>query len=271
MKIKRVYIEITNRCNLRCSFCTPHHRPYQDMSIDNFKKIIDEVKSITSYIYLHVHGEPLCHPEINEFLDYCDQEEMKVQLVTNASLLSMHPNLLQHSSIRKLFLSLHSVKFHPDKSHITSNDIIQWIDKIQEKENRYLELRFWVNDSSSLLLKALKSQFEFIPTAHSSKFKIHSQCFVHFDQQFEWPKDAQGIKTTGTCLGGKNMIAILVDGTVTPCCLDCSGDINLGNIFSSSLDTLLKNKRYFNFIHHLSQNKFVEQLCQKCTYKNRFD
>ena len=66
------------------------------------------------------------------------------------------------------------------------------------------------------------------------------------------------------------MIAILVDGSVIPCCLDTQACINLGNIFNESLLEILKTSRYLNLVNGFNENKLVEPLCQQCTYRNRF-
>ena len=55
------YVEITNKCNLHCSFCSKLNRKLRTMSVDEFSKVIDEIKEYTDYIYLHVKGEPLLH------------------------------------------------------------------------------------------------------------------------------------------------------------------------------------------------------------------
>ncbi|HIS11510.1 MAG TPA: radical SAM protein, partial [Candidatus Onthocola stercoravium] len=67
--MKKVYVEITNNCNLDCSFCIKNTRKSMFMSEDNFEVILNKLKNTTSYLYFHVMGEPLLHPLINEFID----------------------------------------------------------------------------------------------------------------------------------------------------------------------------------------------------------
>ena len=59
MRFKRIYIEITNQCNLKCSFCIQNQRKSKYLSINDFSYILDELRPFTDYIYLHVLGEPL--------------------------------------------------------------------------------------------------------------------------------------------------------------------------------------------------------------------
>ena len=88
---------------------------------------------------------------------------------------------------------------------------------------------------------------------------------------FQWPDISNPASNTrGRCLGGLTQIAILSDGTVTPCCLDADGDIPLGNIFHTSLIEILHSERYMNLTRGFQENRLVEPLCQKCTYRMRF-
>ena len=54
MKFKRIYIEITNICNLKCSFCSNSKRNKKEMSIDEFELVMSKITMYTDYIYLHM-------------------------------------------------------------------------------------------------------------------------------------------------------------------------------------------------------------------------
>ena len=86
MKFKKIYIEITNDCNLNCYFCIHNKREVKYMSMDEFKIVLDKIKGYTKYIYLHVMGEPLMHPFINEFIDYASKDFF-VNITTNGYML----------------------------------------------------------------------------------------------------------------------------------------------------------------------------------------
>ncbi len=274
MTIKRAYIEITNQCNLHCTFCVNHNRPSKYMSLEQFKFIANQVLLITPHLYLHVQGEPLLHPYLDQILDYCDLKKAKVQLVTNGSLLDRHPDLLNHSSLRKISISLHSLDFQDKNIQDFLNPILSLIDQIPLKKERFLELRFWtmnhLGKKSSQALEFLKNKYSFTPTKKKLSFQLKNQVFINFDEKFEWPTVRNNNSAYGTCIGGKSMIAILSDGTLTPCCLDCNGEINFGNILDTPLNELLHSSKFNSFITELKNNKLIEPLCQKCTYRNRF-
>lgn len=268
--IKRVYIEITNVCNLRCSFCDFHHREKKEMSLDEFEYVIQQVKPLTSFIYLHVQGEPLCHSKFEQILQICDKYDMKVQLVSNGFLLPFFD--FHHSCIRKVSISIHSIDEQKMDWKLYMNQIQNFIDIYSS--NFYIDLRFWVQDQckqkTKCCLEYLQSQYEFQAMKQKNSYKIKDNVFVSFATSFEWPNQANNDKKHGTCLGAKSMCAILSNGQVSICCLDGHGKINLGNVFDNSLQSILESKRYQTIIQGFNQNKCVEVLCQNCTYRNRF-
>ena len=83
MNIQRAYVEITNLCNLHCDFCAGHHRPLMAMRTDDFAVAAKKLRAVTQYIYLHVMGEPLLHPELGKILDTCAQLDFRVCITTN--------------------------------------------------------------------------------------------------------------------------------------------------------------------------------------------
>ena len=67
-----------------------------------------------------------------------------------------------------------------------------------------------------------------------------------------------------------DQIASLADGTVVPCCLDSEGEIALGNLFETDMETILSSPRARAMREGLTAGKMIEPLCQKCTYARRF-
>ena len=64
----RVYVEITNHCNMRCSFCHGHSRAPRQMTREEYAHILQQLQGKTEYIYHHLMGEPLVHPLLPEFI-----------------------------------------------------------------------------------------------------------------------------------------------------------------------------------------------------------
>ena len=98
--------------------------------------------------------------------------------------------------------------------------------------------------------------------------KISSTIYVDKDNEFKWP-EITSHKSYGYCHGLKTQLAILVDGTVVPCCLDSNGIINLGNIFNESIEEIQKKERYKKLKKSFQDRKPCETLCKSCTFKER--
>ena len=108
-RFKKIYIEITNKCNLNCTFCNRTKKPFRELSIDEFKTIIDKIKDYTDYVYFHVQGEPLLHKNLKEFLDICEENDIKVNITTNGTLINKYVEIFNNSkSLRQINISLHS-------------------------------------------------------------------------------------------------------------------------------------------------------------------
>ena len=274
-RFNRIYVEITNKCNLSCSFCKKSNRLLKEMTVTEFKEVISKIKDYTNTICLHVKGEPLLHSKLNEILNICDDNNIKVNLTTNGTLLKNKINeLINHKSLSKVHISLNAEVTNQNYlndifkavSNFTQEKIIIyriWAlkeDKLDEKSTKIVEkLKEYYNLSNDTVEKLQKKK----------NTKIDFNKYVDKDNLFIWPIISNN-KSNGFCEGLKSQLAILSDGTVTVCCLDDDGLINLGNIFLENLKDILEKSKTKRIIEGFRNNKCVEKLCQSCSYKNRF-
>lgn len=256
MRFKRIYIEITNICNLHCTFCPPHHRAPRYMTFAEFQLILKKIKPYTNYIYLHVKGEPLLHPEIDSFLAYAFSQGFQINLTTNGILLKDHLSATKY--LRQINLSLHA-----------TNDIA--IVKVaKEIKDCIVNFRVWNFEENTEAIALLEKEFQ-VSIPNASNFKLQNQIFVSTQNQFQWPNLIKNSKMkNGYCYALKNQIAILVDGTVVPCCLDHDGNIPLGNIFTQDFTNVFQSERAITMQKGFQNRICVEALCQNCEYKTRF-
>lgn len=254
MKFKRIYIEITNVCNLNCSFCPPHNRENKFMSVDDFTTVLSKIKDYTKYIYLHVKGEPLFHPNITEMLKIAAEKGFFINLTTNGTLLKEHMDILQY--IRQINISLHG-----------TNDI-EIIRGIKNVKNSIIQIRLWNKGKDAEIIRLLEKEFD-IEFRGETNTKITENIYISYQEEFEWPKLGIEKGNSGFCYALKHHIGILVDGTVVPCCLDNNGDINLGNIFNEDLNEILENPRAKNMVKCFNNRILIEPLCKGCGYISR--
>lgn len=258
---KKVYVEITNRCNLNCDFCLKNNQDKLDISINNFKIILNKLKGLTNYLYFHVLGEPLMHPNINELIDLASANYF-VNITTNGYLI----NKLTTKNIRQINISLHSFN---DKYNLSLSDYLNnIINKINELPDTYFSLRLWVNNpNQEKIIKYLENIYNTKIDLNNLNTKLTDKVFLNIDQEFIWPDlNNQISNKSGKCYGLSSHFGILVDGTIIPCCLDASGIINLGNIYHDDLNEVLNQERVVKMVNNFKNNIRVEELCQKCGY-----
>ena len=78
------------------------------MSVSNFEVVLSNIKNYTKHIYLHVKGEPLMHPNLDEILKLASTYDLNVNITTNARLLKDKIDILNNNKIRQINISLHS-------------------------------------------------------------------------------------------------------------------------------------------------------------------
>jgi radical SAM protein with 4Fe4S-binding SPASM domain len=275
MQFKKVYIEITNKCNLNCWFCKNNLREKRFMSCTEFKTIIKKIKPYTNYVYLHVKGEPLLHPELEEILKICEENKIKVNITTNGTLLKHKLNILEKSDcIRQINVSLHS-------DNNLSTYFVDIFDACKKlKENIYISYRLWTLKNYQLDKKSTETVDKIMKSYNLSpevveklkkepQVKIDINTYVNKDNLFSWPTLESKETSHNFCHGLSTHFAILVDGTIVPCCLDGEGNIKLGNIFEDDLQQVLQSERVQKIITGFKDNKCSEKLCLKCSFKNK--
>ena len=256
MRFKRVYVEITNGCNLSCSFCIGNKRKVKFMSLDEFSIILDRVKGYTDYLYFHILGEPLLHPNIIDFINMANDRGFFVNITTNGYLID---KLKGVSNIRQLNISLHS--FNPLYG-VSLEDYMNNIFSVIDNFDGYVSLRYWVNGTGEVL-DYVSSHYN----VSDLDGKLSHNVFFSRFREFIWPDiNNQYYCEKGRCYGLIDHIGILSDGTVVPCCLDSSGYINLGNIFSSSLDDILNCSRVSDMINGFKNGFKCEEFCRHCSF-----
>lgn len=260
---KKIYLEVTNNCNLDCSFCIGNKRNKKFISLDEFNILLDKLEGYTKYLYFHVMGEPLLHPKINELIELASKRYF-VNITSNGYLIKRIEN---NKNIRQINLSLHSYDEKYNKSFDEyMNDIFLAVDNLV-KNNTYIKYRVWVNSEyKGRILNKLNEKYDVV-IGDNKSLKLADNIYYEVEEEFIWPSmDNDYYTEEGSCRGLKDHIGILVDGTVVPCCLDSAGIINLGNIYKQDLNDIISS----DFVKEMKQgfldNKKIHSLCRKCNF-----
>ena len=276
----RVYIEITNRCNLACDFCHGTKRPLGTMPPEDFRRIAEKLRGETSYLYLHVLGEPLLHPQLKELLAVAGELGFRVCLVTNGTLLhKRREELLAAKSLHKVSVSLHSFEGNGGAGDLPAYLQQVWDVCLPLSERGVLcALRLWNEGTAPRLngaVEALLSQrigrdVESLPRDARGNRTLRPNLFLERAERFGWPDLNAPESGANFCHGFTRQLAVLWDGTVTPCCLDSEGDIPLGNLLSQPLEEILQGERAAAMAAGFAARKPTEELCRRCGYARRF-
>lgn len=106
---KKAYLEITNVCNLSCAFCPGTRREKGSLTPGQFQILAQRLRPHTEYLYLHLMGEPLLHPQLGELLRRAEELAFQVVVTTNGTPLPQTGGFLCDSpAVRKVNVSLHS-------------------------------------------------------------------------------------------------------------------------------------------------------------------
>ena len=288
-RFKKFYLEITSICNLACSFCPPTERVKQFITIEEFSKRLDEIKPYTDYIYLHVKGEPLLHPKIDQLLDISHEKGFRVNITTNGTLLhKAKQKIINKPALRQMNFSLHSFDGHEGskdkKGYVTS--ILSFVKEATSTSDLIVSFRLWNLTEDNMtnlqrernreILQMIEEEFQLDfkieeKVLPGSGVKIADRIYLNQDHEFEWPSlHADEDDGKGFCYGMRTQAGILANGTVIPCCLDGEGVINLGNINQASFSDIIEGERATNLYEGFSRREAVEELCRKCGYRKRF-
>ena len=231
-------------------------------------------------------GEPLSHPDVGLFLDMCEEHGFKVNIVTSgAPLPSRGEAILGKPALKQVSVSLHSALSDGNglALGVYLDSVLAFARKARNQPGLKVSLRLWDKGSDdnpgqrSVLLKELEERLGSKPfleglLTHSDSVKLSDSLHLNAAPRFEWP-DMRGADhgEKGSCHGLRDQFAILVDGTVVPCCLDRDGVISLGNVKERPLKDILANERAVRIRKGFQNGVVVEELCRRCSYRLRFN
>ncbi len=277
--LKRAYVEITNICNLSCDFCPGTRREGRIMTPETFRRIAGQLQGHVRYLYLHVMGEPLLHPRLEELLAIAGELGFRVCVTTNGTLLDRRGDaLLASPALHKVSVSLHSMEGN-GAGELTDYLAVCWAFARRASEGGVIcALRLWniggADRRNGEILDFLADKLGAfpldLPQPRPGSWRLADQLYLEQAEKFDWPDLDAPEMAVRFCLGLREQIAVLADGTVVPCCLDHEGDIPLGNLLQQSLEAILASPRARALYRGFSQGRPSEALCRRCGYARRF-
>lgn len=276
MRFHKIYLEISNICNLRCSFCPGTRRGARAMTEEEFAVLLPKLRPWSDFLYFHLMGEPLCHPKLEAFLRLAGDAGFKVILTTNGTLLAKQQDvLLTAPALHKINISLHAFEAN-DLSMPFDAYFQQCFSFGQAAQGKKLVVyRLWnqggADEKNAAILAAMEAVFPKPWKVERRGTRIGQRVYLEYGDKFDWPDlNAEDTGDKVFCYGLRDQIGVLCDGTVVPCCLDHEGDLALGNLFGETMEEILEKPRAKAIYHGFGSKKATEELCRKCGYARRF-
>ncbi len=273
----KAYLEITNICNLSCSFCHGTKREPKFISVKEFEIAAQKLRGSADYLYFHLLGEPLLHPDLSEFFRIAGELGFKVNITTNGTLLKEKSNVLLNApSLHKVSISLHC--YEVNSLGLSLEEYLDMcFDFCRQAKQKGIVcvMRLWnkggADSMNKQILEKMHSYFNGEWKELYSGYKLEEYVFLEWGELFDWPDiEARDFGSNHSCYGLRDQVGVLCDGSVVPCCLDSEGTITLGNIFDSSLEEILESHRAQALKKSFQTRNVQELLCRRCGYAAKF-
>ena len=284
-RFEKIYVEISNVCNLQCDFCPEVAREKDVMETGLFARIIADAAPLAEQVCLHLMGEPLTHPHLSRLIDICGHHSLPVNLTTNGTLLNAaRSEAILHPIVRQVNFSLHSFE-----ANFPGQDIGPYLEKIfaftrrafERRPDLYVNYRLWNLDGADAgkndaLIARVEAAFgveldKRVDVRWRKGRHVLNRLYLNHDSRFEWPSPEAPLRSeTGTCRALSSHIGVLTDGAVVPCCLDKEGVTVLGDARRQTLSEVLAGERASAMASGFAEGRLVEDLCRRCTFITRF-
>ena len=272
-------IELTDACNLKCSFCFQNYMEYKRsfMPYELFTKIIDEgVEAGLCAIKLQSRGESFLHPKISECIKYAkDKGVLDIQVTTNAILLN-HEKI---DSIVKNGLDLLIISYDTEHAEATLktskpmtneeyteyiNDVVNKVHVARKKYNSSIKIRIQEsteNYSDEGVEKIKERSQKLFPNADI--FLVNP---IYNSNENEDGFDNYSELVQHPCTYLWQRLVIFACGTVTTCCRDYNAKFNrIGNVKHDNIKSIWHSSVMKDFrIRHLENRRSELHLCGLC-------
>ncbi|WP_373031376.1 radical SAM/SPASM domain-containing protein [Sulfurovum sp.] len=260
-----VQVEITNRCNLKCTMCPviKSERSKSDLTFELFEKIVLDSKGLCELLVL-TGGEPLLNKDIFRMIKFATKHGLKTWLATNATLLTPDKGiLLLESGLDQLIISFDDGgKENYEIARVGAN-----YEKTYKNITEFLELAKKVKHNTYITMQCIDMKTTQNSTLQFVEKWSPYQVNTFIKPVVNWSANKQNWR-------GKNFkcdkpwywMTIHNDGNVVSCGHDYDQSNVLGNVKNKSLIVIWNNKKYSDFRHVVCETKKDNELCNLCEY-----
>lgn len=296
--ITYAYLETTNHCNLRCSFCNREDviGPLNHMPLSKWEKVLKRIKHHPiKEAKLMGMGEPFLHPQFDKVTEMFKQTfpDCFVIVATNCQYPIKKGTKLGRKfeaalkNLDMLYLSIDGYKEHYERDRAPAkwDRLINFLEELQDVDRggcdivvNYVVNKYNVHDIPKIeeLMKKYNLDTLRLNIAQiwdpDKKIADGDETWGYSNDQLDYLKKNYGDKIKGRspwdfkdCFWVKRGLYMTVEGNVKVCCMNTAAD-SLGNILLEDLDDIRKSKEYQKISTGCSTGKPTDH-CKNCSYK----
>jgi MoaA/NifB/PqqE/SkfB family radical SAM enzyme len=219
--LSSVNLELTNHCNLRCTFCpvnTTMRRAKGFMDPALFRRVIDDNPQLR-FVLAFQWGEPLLHPQFSELVRYAADRGVRTMITSNGT------HLAPEDRARLLACGLDRITFSVDGDAAT-HAAIRGTDLARLRAD--VETLRRERDAAGSRLRIDVSMVVDGSTEHALDAYRREWTGVA-DRVQAIPRLVAERRTSPCRELWRGTLVVLWDGRVTVCCVDSEGEMQVGD------------------------------------------
>lgn len=269
ISISKVYLHLTMKCNLKCTYCYNRELLGEDsvLSIDQWLRVIEELSDIGVNTIILTGGETLIYPNYKQIVRKIYKLGMKIILLTNGTLLDTIDDNIA-TMIDSVIVSLDGIKSNLYRVNSENYDILKNILEYNKK-NKGLKVRSVLTSKNKAEVNELKAFMQKMGIKHITATFIPS-CKEEIDMVPDNNTTYLGgdvyIDKLYECSAGTDIIAIDPKGDVYPCQTLMKPDFLITNTLNEKWLEMINNSPITNYFSTRDINS-VEG-CQDCEVRH---
>lgn len=285
-------IEPTNRCNLSCPLCPAAcdknvlKRERRDMTLPEFKSIIDDMEEYLLLVILWIVGEPFMNPVLPEMIRYAAEKNIKTVTSTNAHFLkdTKYITRVLQSGLETLIVAVDSL--NPDhykvfrkggsltrvlhglqnvvqlKNEVKSDTTIVWrsvATKQNEHELKHMRNRARHTGVDRFVIKTLNPNR--LDGARDEDMIPDNPRYRRYIYK---PGSYERVRVNAPCRRIWTISSIHSNGGVVPCCYDYDAQLKVGNVFETPFTEIWNGPAYRDLRKKIYHEKETIPKCWHC-------
>lgn len=278
--VPRLMIEVTDRCNLACSFCSNKdiNREKHDIPKEIFYKAVNEYIQMGGRVLrAYSTGEPLMCRRFLESISYAHGKGLEIRFTSNGQLLSEEVGKrILEIGVQKINISAEGLNRNQYEAIRTGGSF----DKLCNNLSSFLRMRKEMGLNRPLLHIQTVLFDDQVNKAYIDKFKSvwgglcdsisFSQCGTQGGNRID-NCQVIAMDDRNTCAYFFNLLCVNNDGTVSVCCVDYGRNLVVGDIRKQSLVEIWNSKKLKEFRKHVRKKNYekISPVCSRCTSISR--